>query len=169
MVQRFTVSHKAHNPLVPSLSQTGFTYHYDYYAPERGVCFHMYAINENKDKRKNVPLFWENGKTYAGVGLRAMKRLNNIIGMSNNPKDEDWQHDDIDKYGMGKLRDTAKFFKTFGIHREQQTVEAHLCRFVGKPMMDVFMPALRKDRMGIDYNKIDYVFVDPEKGAKEER
>lgn len=122
----------------------------------------MYAINDNKEKRKSVPLFWENGKTYAGVGMRAMKRLNNIIGMAND-REEDWQHDDIEKYGLGKVRDQAKFFKTFGIHTELQTVEAHLCRFVGKPMMSIFLPALRSNRMGLDYDKIDYVFVDPDK------
>ncbi|GKY91226.1 hypothetical protein MPSEU_000095200 [Mayamaea pseudoterrestris] len=148
-----------------SIGLRAFTYGYDFYAPERGVCFHMYAINDNKEKRKSVPLFWENGKTYAGVGMRAMKRLNNIIGMAKD-KDEDWQHEDIEKYGLGKVRDPAKFFSTFGIHTESQTVEAHLCRFVGKPMMEVFLPALRTNRMGIDYDKIDYVFVDPEKKDK---
>lgn len=144
------------------LHAAAFTYGYDFYAPERGVCFHMYAIKDNKEKRKKVPLFWENGSTYAGVGMRAMKRLNNIIGMAKDTGD-DWQHDEIDKYGLGQVRNTEKFFKTFGIHTETQTVEAHLCRFVGKPMMAVFMPALRPNRMGIDYDLIDYEFVDPDK------
>lgn len=149
-----------------SIGLRGFTYGYDYYAPERGICFHMYAINDNKEKRKTVPLFWENGQTYAGVGMRAMKRLNNIIGMAPN-SDQDWQHEEMDKYGMGHVRDPAKFFKTFGIHTAEQKVEAHLCRFVGKPMMAIFKPALRKDRMGLDYDKIDYVYVDALKGQTE--
>lgn len=122
----------------------------------------MYAINENAERRKNVPLFWENGQTYAGVGMRAMRRLNNIIGMARDGS-EDWQRDEISKYGLGKVRDPAKFFKTFGIHTDTQTVEGHLCRFVGKPMMKVFLPALRENRMGLDYDKIDFVYVDQSK------
>ena len=33
-------------------------------------------------------------------------------------------------------------------------MEGHLCQFVGKPMMKVFKPALRRNRMGLDYDKI---------------
>jgi len=144
-----------------SIGLRAFTYGYDFYAPERGVAFHMYAINENKARREKIPLFWENSATYNGVGMRAMKRLNNIIGMAAHPGD-DWQHDEEEKYGLGKVRDKQTFFDVFGIHTETQTVEAHLCRFVGKPMMKVFLPALRSNRMGLDYDKIQYRFKDPD-------
>jgi [Skp1-protein]-hydroxyproline N-acetylglucosaminyltransferase len=150
-----------------SMGLRGFTYGYDYYAPERGVAFHMYAVEDNTEYRKSIPLFWENANLYAGVGLRAMKRLNAIIGMAKSPEDNDWQHDEIEKYGLGKIRDPAKFFHVFGIHTKEQTVEAHLCNFVGKPMMREFMPALRANRMGLDYDKINYVFKDPEAKAKQ--
>ena len=36
----------------------GWSYGYDYYTSEISVAFHMYAIKENKDKRKKVKLFW---------------------------------------------------------------------------------------------------------------
>ena len=65
-----------------SIGLRGFTYGYDYYAAERSVCFHMYAIKENEAKRKKVPLFWENSQVYSGTGVRAMKRLNSIIHMA---------------------------------------------------------------------------------------
>lgn len=42
-----------------SIGLRGFAYGYDYYTPERGVCFHMYAVKENEAKRKKVPLFWK--------------------------------------------------------------------------------------------------------------
>jgi hypothetical protein len=29
-------------------------------------------------------------------------------------------------------------------------------------MMSVFLPALRENRMGLDWSKIDYTFVDPD-------
>ena len=143
-----------------SIGLRGFTYGYDYYAAERSVCFHMYAIKENEERRRKIPLFWENANIYDGVGKQAMRRLNSIIGMANFPRTE-WKQDEIHKYGLGNVRSTDKFFNTFGIHTENQTVEHHLCSFVGKPMMNIFLPALRTDRMGLDYDKINYQFKDP--------
>ena len=58
----------------------GWTYGYDYYTAETSVAFHMYAIHENKDKRKKVKLFWENSNLYPGSAVQGMKRLNGIIG-----------------------------------------------------------------------------------------
>jgi [Skp1-protein]-hydroxyproline N-acetylglucosaminyltransferase len=143
-----------------SIGLRAFTYGYDFYTPERGVSFHMYAIKDNEARRKKVPLFWENSNMYRGVAVKAMRRLNTIIGMAHYPLDQ-WYHEEIEKYGLGKVRTTEKFFKTFGIHVESQTVEHHLCRFVGRPMMQVFLPALRENRMGLDYDKITFQFVDP--------
>lgn len=88
-----------------------------------------------------------------------MKRLNTLIEMANWPEDE-WHQNDKELYGIGTVRTTAKFFRTFGIHLETHTVENHLCRFVGKRMMDKFMPALREDGMGVDYDQIEFEFVD---------
>lgn len=142
-----------------SIGLRGFTYGYDYYTPEEGVCFHMYAIKENEAKRKKVPLFWENSSLYTGVGMKAMRRLNTIIGMENYPRDQ-WQTDEEYKYGLGKVRTAQKFFDVFGIHPESHTVENHLCRFVGQPMMRELKPHLRKDRMGINYDSVTYRYVD---------
>jgi hypothetical protein len=68
-----------------------------------------------------------------------------------------WFHRDIWTW-------TRKFFQTFGILTANATLEGHLCRFVGKPMMKVYLPALRKSRMGLDWSKIDYTYVDPNPG-----
>lgn len=145
-----------------SIGLRGFTYGYDYYAPERSVCFHMYAIKENEARRKKIPLFWENANLYNGVGMRAMKRLNSIIGMTGkfHYKEDEWDASETIKYGLGHIRLKEKFFQVYGIHTNNETVEHHLCRFVGKPMMKIFLPALRANKMGLDYNKIDYEFVD---------
>jgi hypothetical protein len=146
-----------------SIGLRGFTYGYDYYAPERSVSFHMYAIKDNQAKRKKVPLFWENSAIYTGTGVTAMKRLNTIIQMADYPTDQ-WETRDIHKYGLGKVRDVHKFFDVFGIHVQEHTVEHHLCSFVGKPMMRIFAPALRKNRMGLDYDLINYQWKDPNPG-----
>lgn len=145
-----------------SMGLRGFSYGYDYYAAERSVCFHMYAIKENKEKRKQVHLFWENDGAYGGAEMRSMKRLNGIIHIT---KDA---YDTVDekKYGLGKIRETQKFFDTFGIHTVTQTVEHHLCSFVGRPMMEVFSPHLRSNRMGINYDEITFHYVDSTKTVK---
>ena len=147
-----------------SMGLRGFTYGYDYYAMERSVCFHMYAIKENLPKRRKVKLFWENSSMYKGAGEKAMQRLNGIIRML--PSDEPFFDAEEKKYGLGKVRTTEKFYKTFGIHTDTQKVENHLCRFVGKPMMQEFMPHLRQNRMGIDYSGITFEFVDPDPTQK---
>lgn len=144
-----------------SMGLRGFTYGYDYYAAERSVCFHMYAIKENKKKRESINLFWENSGLYLGSGVQAMKRLNGIIAMGD-PTDT-YDHTDEKKYGLGKVRETKKFFDTFGIHPDTQTVEGKLCSFVGKPMMAVFHPHLRPNRMGINYDEIQYRYKNPAK------
>jgi hypothetical protein len=96
-----------------------------------------------------------------------MKRLNTIIGMAHFPESE-WPQQDKVKYGLGNVRQVQQFFDTFGIHVQNQTVEQHLCRFVGRPMMDKFLPFLRSNGMGIDYDQISYRFVDPVPKTKQQ-
>jgi len=146
-----------------SITLRGFTYGYDYYTPERSVAFHSYAVGENKEKRGSVHKFWEHTNLYAGSGTEAFKRLNGILRM-NGPdvKPDPWLlHVDEKLYGIGKVRDLSKFFDTFGIHVDSQTVEHHLCRFAGWTMHHMFMKHLRQDGMGIDYSGINYKFKDP--------
>ncbi len=150
-----------------SISLRGFTYGYDYYAPEHSICFHYYASADKTGKRNKVNLFWEHSSTFTQKGnvveKKGMMRLNGILNM--NPptvKDDEWLHDDEELYGLGKVRSTQKFFDTFGIDTKEQKIEHHLCRFVGKNMQKKWKPYLRKDTMGIDYDKIDYKFKDPD-------
>eukprot|EP00980_Cylindrotheca_fusiformis_P016689 scaffold5024_cov136-Cylindrotheca_fusiformis.AAC.18 len=142
----------------------GFTYGYDYYTAEVSVAFHMYAIKENKEKRKKVKLFWENGVLYPGSSVEGMKRLNGIIGMGD-PGDEYYNKDE-EEYGLGQVRPKEKFFRLYGIHTDTKTVEDHLCTFVGRPMMKKFKPFLRENGMGIDFSKIDFEWKDPANAAK---
>ncbi|KAL7561132.1 hypothetical protein ACA910_009401 [Epithemia clementina (nom. ined.)] len=153
-----------------SIGLRGFTYGYDYYAPEEGVCFHIYAAMDKSHRRNKVPMFWENTNVYTGAGMAAMKRLNSIIGMARvNYPESQWPQQDKEQYGLGSVRTTDKFFNTFGIHIKEQKIEQHLCRFVGKPMMKVFLPALRSDRMGIDYSQINFEYVDEDAKRQQEQ
>lgn len=94
-----------------------------------------------------------------------MRRLNAIIGMESYTRNE-WVMAEEDKYGLGQVRKAETFFDTFGFHVKEHKVEQHLCRFIGKPMMNKFLPALRENRMGLDYSKIVYQFTDPDKDKK---
>lgn len=130
-----------------------------YPSAEHSVCFHMYALKANKKQRNRVDKFWENLLLYLSAKQPAMKRLNTLIGMADWPENE-WPQEDKELYTLGQVRNTTTFFQTFGIHIEEQTVEPHLCKFVQTPaMMQAFMPALRQNGMGLDYDKIDYEYV----------
>mmetsp|Transcript_9397 Transcript_9397/g.13940 ORF Transcript_9397/g.13940 Transcript_9397/m.13940 type:complete len:535 (-) Transcript_9397:52-1656(-) len=148
-----------------SIGIRGFTFGYDFYAPERSVCFHMYAEGVNKAKRKKVSLFWEHANLYKGAGKDGMRRLKKIIHMGDKHDHNEYNHADEHKYGIGKVREPEKFFETFGIHTDSETTENHLCSFVQSGKMHVdFSRHLRPDGMGIDYGKINYVFKDPRPG-----
>ncbi len=95
-----------------------------------------------------------------------MKRLNAIIHMESPGQDADWIRKDELKYGIGKVRDLQTFFDVFGIHVKEQRVEANLCRFVGRPMQEEFIPSLRTNEMGLDYEQISFRFVDESKGEQ---
>jgi hypothetical protein len=41
-----------------SIGIRGFTIGYDYFAPQRSVCFHHYASQDTSHKRDKVPKFW---------------------------------------------------------------------------------------------------------------
>jgi len=151
-----------------SIGIRGFTAGYDFYAPERSVCFHHYAVGENSKKRNKVHHFWENSNKYAGTGKKAMQRLLGIVRMNPEVPVTEWDHADEQTYGLGGVRTPELFYRTFGIHVKEKKVEGHLCSFVdlGGKMHHQFTPLLRSDGMGIDYSKISYQFKDPRPGQK---
>ena len=72
-----------------------------------------------------------------------------------------WFNAEEKVYGLGKVRTIEKYTNTFGIDLSTKTVQQHMCRFVGAPMNGLFIPHLRNDNMGIDYDKITFQFLDP--------
>jgi len=154
-----------------SIGIRGFTVGYDFYAPERSVCFHHYATGKNAKVRNKVKHFWENGEKYAGTGKKAMKRLLGIVHMNPEVDPSEWEHVDTDRYGLGGVRTAEKFYETFGIDVVKKKTQGHLCQFVMETanMHKMFTKNLRKDGMGIDYNKINFHWVDPSPETREER
>mmetsp|Transcript_1683 Transcript_1683/g.2416 ORF Transcript_1683/g.2416 Transcript_1683/m.2416 type:complete len:896 (-) Transcript_1683:65-2752(-) len=64
-----------------SIGIRGFTYGYDFYAPQRSVLYHYYNSDPNTKKRKKVASFWENGNLYKGVESASKARLAGVLNM----------------------------------------------------------------------------------------
>lgn len=139
----------------------GFTYGYDFYAPERSVAFHIFAIKGNIARRER-PKYWENEILYTGALEKSLARLNGIVGIVGAAGElkTGFFREDIEKYGVGGVRELETYYRTFGFHVDTQTTEGHLCQFVEESMHKAFQPHLRQDGMGIDYSTIDYEYVD---------
>ncbi|KAL7536557.1 hypothetical protein ACHAXR_007243 [Thalassiosira sp. AJA248-18] len=145
-----------------SIGIRGFTIGYDFYAPERSVCFHHYAEGKNKRKRDRVPHYWENSNQFNGAGVRAMFRLLGIVHMNPEISRDKWDHSEEEHYGLGGVRTPELFYEVFGVDVVNKKTEQHLCQFVetGK-MHKEFTKFIRPDGMGIDYGKISFRFKDP--------
>ena len=153
-----------------SIGIRGWTIGYDFYAPERSVCFHHYAVGKNAKIRNKVKHFWENSDRYAGTGKKAMARLLGIVHMNPEVDPSRWDHVEEDIYGIGSVRTPEKFYELFGIDVVKKTTEGHLCRLVGADgeakMHKLFTPKLRTDGMGINYDEIIYRWKDPRPDQK---
>jgi hypothetical protein len=76
----------------------GFTYGYDFYAPQASVIFHEYASRSTR--RKSVHMFWENS-AHQGEGQRSIRRATALVGLALDLDPQSWDHSEIDKYGLG--------------------------------------------------------------------
>jgi hypothetical protein len=128
----------------------GFTHGYDFYAPQISVVFHEYA--ERSKRRKKVALFWENSQKHKGEAQKSLKRSMALIDMAPDIPADAWNHDEVDRYGLGEVRSTDLFYKLFLIDTRNRKA-TQLCPFVksGK-MHKAFQPYLRSDGRGIDYS-----------------
>lgn len=141
-----------------SMGLRAFTHGYDFYAPERNVCFH--TDNQNVEDEQSSPKhFLENETLYQGIEKHSMARLLGLIHMNPIVDPSTWNHAQEETYGIGKVRDVSKFFTCFGIHVQVKRTEHQLCDFVqsGK-MHDMFVDSLRSNGMGIDYDNINFRF-----------
>ena len=146
----------------------GFTYGYDYYAPERNALYHYYKRppkdpNDVRVTEGEVPKYWDAPNYSEEVEVLAMVRLNDIIHMTPSKGHPEvgmyWSKLEEQKYGVGSVRTPERFFDTFGIHVESQTIEMNLCMFIAVDdpgsMHNFFVKRLREDGMGIDYNHLN--------------
>jgi [Skp1-protein]-hydroxyproline N-acetylglucosaminyltransferase len=147
-----------------SIALRGWSMGYDFYSPEKSVCFHYYQENEaNIKKRGSVPTFWENADGFQGSGVAGMRRMLGIVHMLPEDDSSDWDHRQVETYGLGGVRKPEQLMEILGIHVTERTMESHVCKFVNPGTMHkMFTPKLRPDGMGIDYSGVDYHWLDPD-------
>lgn len=46
-------------------------------------------------------MFWENSPQHKGAGQASLKRSMGVIHMAHDMKEEDWDHSEVDRYGLG--------------------------------------------------------------------
>lgn len=177
------VPYDAYQPMVFQgeeivLGIRGFTFGYDFYAPERSVIFHEYAVHSQR--RKSIHMFWENNR-HAGEGQKSIRRGVAIVGMAPDLDPSSWDASELDKYGLGTgkvvllficsmsrfhlmiylgdftARNISLFYKLFlidPVHRKARQI----CPFVKSGIMHRdFTAHLRPDGLGIDYSSLtDY-------------
>jgi [Skp1-protein]-hydroxyproline N-acetylglucosaminyltransferase len=93
-----TVPYDLYQPMIfqgeeMSITLRGFTIGYDFFAPERSVCFHSYE--KFAPERNKVHKFWEHSNMYAGTGKKAMKRLLGIVHMNPEVDPSEWDHREV--------------------------------------------------------------------------
>lgn len=129
-----------------SMALRAFSSGYDFYTPTQSVIF---RTKVDSNSHSNVE-----GLCKGNPKKKSQKRLYSLIGLNNNDEDAIPY-----EYGLGAVRDTAKFFTLYGIHASERVTEHRLCEFVTTGNMhDEFVPHMRHDGMGIDYNRISFRF-----------
>jgi hypothetical protein len=98
-------------------------------------------------------MFWENTK-FAGMGQRSLKRGTAIIGMAPDIQDNEYDQHELDRYGIGHVRNLSLFYQLFLIDTKDRKA-TQLCPFVKSGIMHRdFQPHLRPDGLGIDYTSL---------------
>ena len=92
-----------------------------------------------------------------------MARLLGIVHMNPEVDPSEWDHAQVDRYGLGGVRTPEQFYEYFGIDVVKKTTEGHLCQFVDDAarMHKLWAPLLRSDGMGIDYSTVKFHWKDP--------
>jgi len=170
-----TVPYDPHLPMLEkndeeiSMTLRAFTHGYDFYVPQRPVCFQHNNDDElagEKEEMFGVPIslkhaFWENIDKPLLSSTREFSRTRflKLSSMSKNVYLTGSNYVEAKRYGLGKVREVSQFFSTFGIHNEAKVTEKELCDFVTSGTMhNLFSLHLRHDNMGLDYNSINFRF-----------
>jgi hypothetical protein len=89
------------------------------------------------------------------MGQNSLKRGTAVIGMAPDLDPASWDHSELERYGLGSVRDVQLFYKLFLIDTQARKA-TQLCPFVKSGLMHkAFQPYLRPDGLGIDYTNLE--------------
>jgi len=131
-----------------SMAMRMWTHGYDLYTFRRCIALHPYA------RKKRPTLFWENSNRFPMDADRSARRLHEIFGMKTQFGHLDFDHTEMERYGLGKKRPLSKFNRVFGIDFERKTVKNSCSVAQSARLHQDLIQYLRPDRMGIDYDRV---------------
>jgi hypothetical protein len=96
----------------------------------------------------------ENSVAHRGEGQKSLRRGTAVIGMAPDLDPSTWDHSELEKYGLGNVRELSLFYKLFLIDAQARSA-VQLCPFVKSGVMHRnFQKFLRSDGLGIDYGRL---------------
>lgn len=142
-----------------SIGLRRFTHGFDFYAPSTNVAFHTTSSSYDGTNIKDMQTkIWDKNSNKSII-KNSLMRLLGMINMNLNIDDAMWSHREENKYGLGNVRTASKFFQYFGMHVQVKRIEQKLCYFVQSGQMhNLFSQSLRRNGMGIDYDRIHFRF-----------
>jgi hypothetical protein len=138
-----------------SMAIRGFTHGYDFYTPQKNVCYDS-AFHD----KRSLKSFLDNRAIYKNAEQTTFLRLYGLLQMDTAGKEESkWETELDELFGVGQSRPIAKFHSSFGIHVRERITERKLCNFVsGGRMHKMFHEHMREDGMGLNYDQINFRF-----------
>lgn len=127
-----------------NVATRSWTAGYDIYCPSIHIAFHPY------NRKKRPPTFKENYRP-PDEKRRARNRLGHI---SEFYFGDDYNKEDIEKYGLGNVRSMSRFKEIFGIYPESQEIVDNCYETTTARLHDRLHVFLRKDGLGIDYGMV---------------
>lgn len=110
------------------------------------IAFHPYT------RKQKPPIFIEN-HIPADLVRKAKNRLGHISGFYFG---EDYNREDMEKYGLGNVRSISRFNEVFGVFPESKEIADNCRDTVSASLHDRLHVFLRKDGLGIDYEVVPH-------------
>jgi len=129
-----------------NVATRSWTAGYDIYCPSMHIAFHPYQ------RKKRPPMFQENYRP-PDEKRKARNRLGHI---SEFYFGDDYNKEDLEKYGLGNVRPMSRFNEIFGIFPESKEIVNNCDETITAKLHDRLHVFLRRDGLGIDYGMVPH-------------
>jgi len=127
-----------------NVATRSWTAGYDIYSPSMHIAYHPY-LRKNKP-----PLFYENYRA-ADEKRKSRNRMGHI---SEFYLGDDYNKQDLEKYGLGSVRHMSRFNEIFGVKLDEREIVNNCKETTSARLHDRLHVFLRKDGLGIDYEMV---------------